>query len=903
MSIAQKSLAFIAVAAVAVAVVFSFVATLEVASAATVTGCPHTWNVNLKVGSRGPDVLALQQLLNSDAATVVASSGAGSPGMETSYYGKLTAKAVSKFQEKYATSVLTPLGLSAGTGYFGAASRAEANAICAGTVTPTPTPTPTPSAGTGVSVSAGTQPANSLAPKGASRVPFTTFNLTAGNDGDVTVNGVTVQRTGLGSDAAFQGVILVDQDTGMQVGTSKTFNSNHQATIGGTFVIPKGTTKHYLVAGNMQSDLSTYSGQAPSIAVVAINTTANVSGSLPITGASQTLNNTLTVGTLTLDTSNAFAVNASTNQNIGTTGYRFTGFRLTAGSAEDVRLRSVTWNQTGSVSATDLANVVTVVNGTSYPTTLSSDGKYYYSSLGAGVVIPKGNSVDVYVQGDIVGSNASGRSVIFDVDKNTDIFATGETYGYGISPVAPTNVAVPTTRGNLTVTSGSPYVYASQVTVTGAAVTTIAKASEVPAQNIAVNVPNQPLGGFAVDLRGEGMSVQSMKFTVATSSGAGLLTNVTLVDENGSVVAGPVDEAANGTITFTDTVTFHTGRHVYTVRGKVPSGVATGVTYQLSTNPSTDWTNVKGETSGNSISLSGLGSFTMNTMTVRAGSVAVGVSSSPASQTIVPGGSQVLLANFQFDASQSGEDIRLSSIPVTLTFGGFANKNDLTSCQFYNGTQALNSGSNVLQPSNATATTSPYSTTVVLDNPQTITKGTVLTLGLRCNVSGSAINGSTYSFAPQTASNFTFTGVNSGTTVTGTNASSPTITVTIGAGAATVTGDSSAPGYTLASATSVNVPVNALRFAATNEDVNLTKIGLQLNTASSSAADIAKVSIWDGATKVGEAYFTGSQTTATSTLFNNGVVIPKNGNKILKLTVDLNDVGTGLPVPFSGHLV
>src|SRR6185295_11562453 len=118
----------------------------------------------------------------------------------------------------------------------------------------------------------------------------------------------------------------------------------------------------------------------------------------------------------------------------------------------------------------DLANVVTVVNGTSYPTVLSSDGKYYMSNLGSGVVIPKGNRVDVYVQGDIVGSNASGRTIIFDVDKNTDIFATGETYGYGISPAV--GASAPSgTRSVLEVTSGTPYIYAAQITVTGASVT------------------------------------------------------------------------------------------------------------------------------------------------------------------------------------------------------------------------------------------------------------------------------------------------------------------------------------------------------------------------------------------------------------------------------------------------
>lgn len=74
---------------------------------------------NLFLGSFGAQVLALQQILNRDPDTVIATAGPGSPGNETAYFGPLTKSAVVRFQEKYASEILTPAGLAHGNGYVG----------------------------------------------------------------------------------------------------------------------------------------------------------------------------------------------------------------------------------------------------------------------------------------------------------------------------------------------------------------------------------------------------------------------------------------------------------------------------------------------------------------------------------------------------------------------------------------------------------------------------------------------------------------------------------------------------------------------------------------------------------------------------------------------------------------
>src|SRR3989338_1247066 len=472
--------------------------------------CSLTFTRNLTIGSTGTEVLALQKFLNSIDGTQLATTGAGSPGNETSYFGSISRAAVSKFQQKY--------GITPTAGYWGPISRAKANSLCASApTTPTTPTTPTPT-GPGLSVAPAVQPANSLAPESAARVPLTAFTLTNNSGAVVTITGVTVQRVGLASDAVFSGLVLIDE-TGTQIGNSKTLNSNHQAVVGDTFTINPGQT----------------------------------------------------------------------SEAIGTTGRVGAGLRAQAGAAEDVWVKSIRWNQSGSAATADLANVVTTVDGTTFPTTVSTDGKYYTTVFpGNGIQILKGLQKEFVAKFDIVGGPA--RTVNFDLYKATDIFAVGGTYGYGITPTQSEDGTVSTATE---LTTGSPFFSGSTFTISAGTVTSLSRANEVTAQNVVEASPNQILGGFAMDVKGEPISIQSLIFhfgnTSATADAVDI-TNVSLVDENGAVVAGPVNGVALASkVTFTDTVTFPAGRHVYTLKGQIGTDFANGDTLQASTTPSTDW--------------------------------------------------------------------------------------------------------------------------------------------------------------------------------------------------------------------------------------------------------------------------------------------------------------------------
>lgn len=453
------------------------------------TVCPYAWARNLTVGSVGDDVLKLQQFLNSDEGTVVARFGPGSRGNESKNYGPATKRAVAKFQEKYAGEVLAPAGLAFGSGFVGTLTRAKLNSLCAAPAVDAQTPQNTPTVAGQASassvpysdqsnlltVSAAEQPEPTLAPAGAGWVPFTSFTLTAGSS-DVTVNSVTVERTGWGTDGAFDSIALTDED-GNGVGVEKGLRSNHKVELGEPFVVPAGTSKTYTVVANMATDLSSYDGQMPVLQINAIHSSATVTGTLPIKGASQTVNSSLVIGKAYSSLSQ-YDPSTATNRYINDKNVRFSGIRFSADSKEDLRLSQIIWDQTGTAGAGDIANITTIVNGVPYPTTIK--GRKYISDFVPDIVIKKGNYIDIYVQGDLAASG-SNRTVEFDIRKSGDVSITGDNYGFYVliypeSATATSGHSVfITSDGTTDGDEGSPFFSGSVVTINAGTFTSVGK--------------------------------------------------------------------------------------------------------------------------------------------------------------------------------------------------------------------------------------------------------------------------------------------------------------------------------------------------------------------------------------------------------------------------------------------
>src|SRR3989344_1237706 len=223
------------------------------------TAC--TFTRSLTVGATGADVTCLQTYLEGTGHFTYT----GAKG----YFGSITKTAVAAWQAAN--------GVSPAVGYFGSLSQAKYSAVAGtsggttgGTTCGTTTPAPT---GTGLAVAAGSQPAASLAPDSAARVPFTRFSVTAGADGAGSFDSVTVERVGLAADAVFSGIVLLDENN-VQIGTAKTLNSNHQTNIGEKVTVAAGQTRTFTGAGHMAADNSTRAGQVVGLKVVAVNTSA-----------------------------------------------------------------------------------------------------------------------------------------------------------------------------------------------------------------------------------------------------------------------------------------------------------------------------------------------------------------------------------------------------------------------------------------------------------------------------------------------------------------------------------------------------------------------------------------------------------------------------------------------------
>jgi len=513
-----------------------------------VTGCTITsFDRNLSQGMSGDDVKCLQIILNSSTDTKVAESGAGSPGNETTYFGSLTKAAVVKFQEKYAADVLTPLGLTAGTGYVGAKTRAKLNtligvippAACttaadcpagytctAGTCTKIPV-----AAGLTVALSPVTPASTSVISYGTASyqaqvlVPFTTVNFTAGSEGDVKVTTLKFTRTGIAADANLDNTYLYEGNTKLVEGgtiSSKvvTFNDAN-----GIFTVPAGQTKSITLKGNLNSAVS--AGKTVGFDLVAAtDITSNasaVNGTFPISGKLMTVANATDLGYVTI--TGSYTVPASANTSVSPQDdYVVWSVTLQAVN-QNLNVERLVFTEVGSILTDDLQNFKLYYGGTVIGTTASmnANNQVVFDLSASPISITKGTSKVLQLHADIV--KGSTRTFKFTFQYITDLVVKDTNYGVYV----PSYISLGT--WTLVQPTGNYQVAAGSMSVT--------KRTDSPTGNVPLNATSVSLAKYDFKAVGEDVKVNTLKVSADTTGGNGLDNGMVYL--NGTQVGSTAD--------------------------------------------------------------------------------------------------------------------------------------------------------------------------------------------------------------------------------------------------------------------------------------------------------------------------------------------------------------------------
>ncbi|HAQ05780.1 TPA: hypothetical protein DCP13_03235 [Candidatus Azambacteria bacterium] len=720
-------------------------------------------------------------------------------------------------------------------------------------------------------------PATGVVVQNAAKVGFTKVNFTASSEADVIVDSLTVKRIGPSNDTNFSELILVDAATNKQLGAEKTLTSEHTVVFTDDFTVTKGTTRSIILAGNMAAALQASEQASLSLTSVVTKSSVPVVGTLPITGNYMTMNATLTIGTATI--ANGGLMPSDSNQKVGTTAYIFASLKITS-ATEDIDLSSIRWYQNGTASDGDLKNLELVSDGVVVGSKVTDvTNKEAIFNFSPAIKISKGLSKEFSLRGDII--SGSGRTIDWVIDKKTDITVKGKTYGYEINPTYP----------NAT----SPYYNGDDETTIQTGSLTVSKGT-LASLNVASGGTQQEIGKFKFNAQGERVIVTKLAIYATSTVTITNLTNVTIYDSAGTVVGGPVDpsvysgQTTQGRATTTDTIIFPVGISEYTIKGNLNTSFTNNSTLQLGIVMPSGTITAKGETTNNSITANPTSDITGDTATIKGGVLSISTSTTPAAQTVIAGTSNLTFANYVLDATNSGEDVRVTQLAAVIKTSANSIQTDLVNAQLYDGSTALQP---VVQPSAVAATTA--TTTFTLTNPIVVAKGTSKTITLKADVSSSSTANRTFTYGCNGSACATATGVSTAVTVTPTVTNSDGQVMTIATtGTFTVSTDAANPASGLVYGGQTGVAVGELRLTASNEDLDVTSLHFDraaINTGSL-INQINKFYLYDGGTSVASASPTSSAAITFTITAGNLRILKGSSGKKITVKADWNDIGT-----------
>lgn len=766
--------------------------------------------------------------------------------------------------------------------------------------------------GSGVTVSVnGSTPASQTIAKGASSVELLRFNLTAANDGAASVSQIKVKRSGVGARGDWTGLYMFDGAT--RLGYGKTINSDETATFNNlNLTIPAGTTKTLSLRGDLSASAAAGNQHVFSIESGAVTAGGAVNGTFPISSNQMNVGGA-SAGSLTIEKSGSLS-----NPAVGDLAVKVAEFKLTAGSTEDVKVNRIALYQNGTISNANLSNFKLYEGSTLLASASSISNNLLTFDLSSNVYnLAKSQARIFSVRADISASAKPAETVKFYVEENTDLYAVGASFGYG--------VGVTNSYGNSN---------ASEVTLQGGQVT-VSKIGP-SASTLAKNMDGQNWLEFTVtaavnlEIKNWRLEIHNDTTDLDLSDGriksgdTSYLTNVKIMATDNSFSTDSKDISAFSNVndttdsgvfaTFTDSFTMNAGTtKTFKVLVDSETGLGTtgnyyavlgssvsGSTYTFSS------TSVK-NTSNNQFITDIVPSSNVagNKMSYADASLTLSMGNYKGTQTKVIGSTNVDLLQYNF-AAGSGSDMTVEQIKFAAYIASttpIANtlrleKDGTTSYTYAKdvvGTTRLyrKDGSNWVQIGTAKSINSGY---ITFDNLNwKITKGVTETIALRGDLNTTAVGNvpkvafdilDGYVTVKDESSN------DKTSAVTGENANaggSSTLTysangvmVSVSNGGSLYVADNSSPEASLVVAGTADAPVLKLKFNASEEGFNVKKLRISQaqNSTTSRSVDSVKISYKnkDGVAKTASLSLSGSDANFDfGSDASNYIWVPANG--------------------------
>ena len=887
----------------------------------TFTGCTITsFDRNLTLTSSGADVKCLQIILNSDASTQVAASGVGSAGNESTYFGPLTKAAVIKFQNKYASSILTPVGLSSGTGYVGSSTRAKLNTMFSATEESEEETSgeETPVAGTDKISLAADSPAAATIAKGAQNAVFMKMNVCTASVAN-TISKIIITRAGIAEDADISYIKLYDGTT--QVGASQALNSTtHKATFSSlSWTIPANTCKVLTVKATLAAAAT--AGDTPKLAINAstdITSTVALDGVFPITSNGMTLAGISTgYVEVTGQTSSPSGAVLAGGQEQAVSGFKFL-----ASSTEAIKIHSVTVTEVGSSVDTDVSNIKLFYSSTQLGSTVASltAGKATIDLSGAPLEILAGASKTLTLYADVGTSiGVEDRTVKFEITANTDVTAYGANSGGQVVAYGATEAS-----------DSWPQAGASMTVELGTLNVSLDTSYSPSAQDYARGTTQNSIVAFKFTAgANEGVRITQIKLAEAVSSTSDSdISNVTLYDaETGEVIAGPATQIS-GFVTFGSYTTGLDASGLFDLAKSASKIVLVKCDVSSAANVSdsqlgfqiTDvqtYIKADGLSSQNDLgSTEIIGTDTIG-LTIKhdiiaKGTLTVGPSAdSPAAATYAIGTTNYTFAKFEL--TSTGEDMLVSQFNVYFATGTSdgatttaADAADINSVELYDGSTLLATDPTI---------SSGYANFSV---SLTVPKNTTKTLTVVADIPTGSDAGNLAAWV-QTQDDVIVVGKDSGVTITATASSWSAVNgnlMTKGAPGLTVKAATVPATKTFIKNSAGNLVTTLYLTASSTEDLKITKIKIAGDaTASATLANgiaaflttqstvngyvvrdmVGNVKLYDGSTQIGTVVPT--MTTGTYYAYADftglSLSIPKGTTKVIDVKLDVtNSTGT-----------